>query len=177
MIRGEKIDLRVTREKDLEELFGFWSDIENRGTHFPIYLDSETKFREDFSKHGFWSEDEGSLLVVTKEDRILGEILFFKSVPYYDSVEIAYILFDKEARGKGAMSEALSLFVRFLFDSKKINRLELAIAPDHVPSKRVAEKCGFKSEGIARQAAFIKGEHQDMERYSLLREEVESIRQ
>jgi RimJ/RimL family protein N-acetyltransferase len=36
----------------------------------------------------------------------------------------------------------------------------------------VAEKCGFQSEGVARQAVFIKGRHLDMETFAILREDV-----
>ena len=69
------------------------------------------------------------------------------------------------------MTEALSLLVRYLFDTKKVNRLELTTLVGNAASKRVAEKCGFKSEGIARQAVFHRGENVDLERFSILREE------
>ena len=36
MIRGEHITLRVVQEKDLETLFHFDSDIDNRGDFFPL---------------------------------------------------------------------------------------------------------------------------------------------
>lgn len=36
MIRGEKINLRVTQEKDLDTLFHFLSDIENRGKNMDL---------------------------------------------------------------------------------------------------------------------------------------------
>jgi RimJ/RimL family protein N-acetyltransferase len=39
-------------------------------------------------------------------------------------------------------------------------------------SRRVAEKCGFKLEGIARGAMFHRGQNYDLEMYSILRAEV-----
>jgi len=71
------------------------------------------------------------------------------------------------------MSEALSLFTKYLFATQTINRLKLSILPGNLASKRVAEKCGFKYEGAARGAFFHRGRHQDIEEYSLLRHEVE----
>jgi RimJ/RimL family protein N-acetyltransferase len=172
MIKGTHINLRVVQEKDLPVLFQFLSDIENRGDFYPVELTSEPKFRQNFSQTGFWTEDSGRLLIVDKGDTILGQILCFKSVPYFDALEIAYILFDAKSRGKGLMTEALTLFVRFLFETKKINRLQLTVFVGNTASKKVAEKCGFHSEGIARQAVFQKGKYMDLEWFSILREDI-----
>jgi RimJ/RimL family protein N-acetyltransferase len=173
MIKGEKINLRVVREKDLPILFDRWSDIENRGEFFPIFLSSEAKFYDEFKKTGMWTDESGRLLIVNKkDDAILGMIFFFKSVPYFDALEIGYILFEAGQRGKGLMSEALTLLTRFLFETKTIRRLQLTVCVGNTPSKKVAEKCGFQSEGIARQAVFIKGRYLDIEWFSILREDV-----
>ena len=173
MIKGEKINLRVVREKDLPILFDRWSDIENRGEYFPIFLSSEPKFYDEFKETGFWTDQFGRLLIVDKEDdAIFGMIFYFKSVPYFDALEIGYILFDTSRRGKGLMSEALTLITRFLFETKTIRRLQLTVCVGNTASKKVAEKCGFQFEGIARQAVFIKGRYLDMEWFSLLREDV-----
>lgn len=174
MIKGERINLRVVREKDLDLLFELWSDIENRGDFFPIDLSSEVEFKNKFSRDGFWTKDYGRLLIVSRDDRILGSIWYFKSVPYFDALEIAYILFDEKSRKKGMMTEALSLLVKFLFETREVNRLQLTVAMGNAASRRVAEKCGFRSEGIARQALFHKGRSVDVEWFSLLREEAGS---
>ncbi|MBN1995372.1 MAG: GNAT family N-acetyltransferase [Anaerolineae bacterium] len=171
MIKGDKINLRVIQEKDLDILFNFWSDIENRGDYFPVFLTAQPAFKKDFAEHGFWSENFGRLVIVNKKDKILGSIWYFKSVPYFDGLEIGYILFDRASRNKGCMTEALSLLVKFLFETKKINRLQLSVVVGNPASKKVAQKCGFKSEGIARQAIFLKGRNLDIEWFSLLREE------
>jgi len=171
MIKGGKINLRVVRESDLETLFDFVSDIENRGHFFPIYLTSEAKFRQEFEETGFWERDKGQLLIVDEEDMILGSIVFIRSIPYFDALEIGYIVFDQASRNQGIMTEALSLFARFLFETKKVNRLHLTVIVGNAASKRVAEKCGFKFEGVARQAIFHRGKNLDLEWYALLREE------
>jgi ribosomal-protein-alanine N-acetyltransferase len=171
MIKGEKINLRVVQEKDVDTLFDLWSDIENRGDFFPIFLSSESQFKKRFQETGFWDEEFGRLLIVDKDDRILGSIWYFKSVPYFDALEIGYILFDQKSRSKGIMTEALSLFVRFLFETKKVYRLQLTVFVGNTASKKVAEKCGFISEGIARKAVFNKGKNVDLEWFSILRDE------
>ena len=50
----------------------------------------------------------------------------------------------------------------------------LIIAEGNIASERVAQKCGFTYEGLARQAMFARGRHQDMKLYSWLRPEVDT---
>jgi RimJ/RimL family protein N-acetyltransferase len=69
------------------------------------------------------------------------------------------------------MTEAVSLLVTYLFLTKKINRLQIVVPPLNAASRRVAEKCGFKLEGVMRGVYFLNGMHQDVEIYALLRNE------
>jgi RimJ/RimL family protein N-acetyltransferase len=173
MIRGENVTLRTVRESDLDSLFSFLSDIANRGEFFPIMIPSEAIFKKDFRDTGFWQEGFGRLLICDKNEQVVGSIWYFKTASYYDGLEIGYHMFDVASRNQGLMTESLSLLVRLLFATKKINRLQLTVMLPNVASKRVAEKCGFKFEGIARGALFHKGQNHDLEMYSILRHEVE----
>ena len=51
----------------------------------------------------------------------------------------------------------------------EVHRLQLVIVPANAPSRRIAEKCGFTLEGIARGAFFNDGRSQDVLLFSLLR--------
>jgi RimJ/RimL family protein N-acetyltransferase len=173
MIRGEHITLRVVQEKDLETLFRYDSDIANRGDFFPRAFPSEAVFKHDFQQHGFWDENHRRLVIVDQTDTLVGSIRFYPCNGYFDGLEIGYILFDQKSRNKGYMTEALSLLACYLFETRTIRRLQLSVVVGNLASKRVAEKCGFTSEGIARKAVFLRGEHRDLEWFSLLREEAE----
>jgi ribosomal-protein-alanine N-acetyltransferase len=171
MIKGRNVKLRMVREKDLDLLFAYTSDVEGRGLYYPIFLMSEPQFKRRFEETGFWKDDFGELLVCDLEDRMLGAVSYYRAVPYFDGYEVAARLFDLSTRDRGIMTEALSLFTYLLFTVKKINRLEAKIMPDNGASKRMTEKCGFRFEGVAREAVFHLGAHRDMEVYSLLRSE------
>jgi RimJ/RimL family protein N-acetyltransferase len=71
------------------------------------------------------------------------------------------------------MTEALALLSRYLFTARNMRRLQLTAVVGNLASKRVAEKCGFTSEGIVRKAVFLHGGNLDLEWFSLLREEAE----
>lgn len=52
-----------------------------------------------------------------------------------------------EHRGKGYATEILTLLTEWALARPEIDLVRLTIAPDNVPSLRVAEKCGFEASG------------------------------
>jgi RimJ/RimL family protein N-acetyltransferase len=169
MLRGELVDVRLFRESDLDELVKLWQDVRARGDYFPLGLASEVARRREYFETGYWEEGLGRMAIVDKENRLLGQLLCFKPSTYMSAIEVAYIILRPESRGKGCMSEAVRLFTDYLFDLHNVSRLQLTVMEGNEASRRVAEKCGFKSEGVLRQAYFQKGEFIDIEMFSLLR--------
>ena len=111
------------------------------------------------------------LVIVNDQDDILGHVSFFETVSYLDEIELSYIIYSDEYRGQGIATEAVSLLTAYLFDVSKYNRIRLIIHPDNMASKRVAEKCNYQYEGIARGAWFNKGHSQDVAVYAIIRED------
>jgi len=171
IVKGPTIYLRSVRETDLSQLYEYDCDIEARGPYFPIFISSETSFKREFQENGFLSRDDGTLLICDMDDELLGLMYYFEATPYYDGLEIGYRLFDTGNSSRGIMTEALMLCTHLLFSWLRIHRLELKIMPENSASKRVAEKCGYQFEGVARQAVFHHGAHHDFAIYSILRDE------
>jgi RimJ/RimL family protein N-acetyltransferase len=171
MIIGEKIVLRTIRESDLDQLYQFHQDINNRGPYFPTGFLSELNFHKQYQESGFWGKDEGMLLIVNAQEEIVGHIEFFQTVSYLDELELSYQIYDPTHYGKGFTTEAVNLMNGYLFDRKKHNRIRLIIHPENTGSRRVAEKCGFKYEGISRGAWYHQGRNHDVAVYALLRNE------
>ena len=172
MLKGRTITLRPVLESDLDLFYENFLDIENRGDYYPQSVMSQAVVKKRFAETGFWEKDEGTLLICDQSGQMIGYIEFFKTVNYLDEYEIGYLIFKPEHRGKGATTEALNLLVRYLFETKRMNRIRLIIHPDNAASRKVADKCGFRHEGTARGAWFSKGRHQDVEVYAVLREDV-----
>lgn len=55
-----------------------------------------------------------------------------------------------EARGRGVATRALRLLSRYGFEELGLQRLELITDPDNLASQRVAEKVGYRREGVLR---------------------------
>jgi RimJ/RimL family protein N-acetyltransferase len=173
VIRGKTISLRTVREKDLDALYAAFCDVELRFPYMPARILSEPGFRREFQETGFWTEQRGQMMIVDAEDRLLGGIWYFPVAPYIDGLEIGYMVFDRERRGQGIMTEALRLLASYLFGQRKLHRLQLTVMIPNEASRRVARKAGFQLEGIARGAVFHLGRSHDIEVYSLLRGELE----
>ncbi|HMN76178.1 MAG TPA: GNAT family protein [Burkholderiaceae bacterium] len=170
MIRGERVAIRTVRRTDLDALYLLVNDSALKGEHLAPPLRSETAFRKDFDETGLFGSERGCFLVTDLDDRLLGDIAYFK-VNYMDGFEIGYQSFDPASRGSGLMTEALRLVVRYLFEHHKINRLQIATGPGNEASKRLALKCGFRLEGTLRGFVLHRGHPADVLIYALLRDE------
>lgn len=70
-------------------------------------------------------------------------------------------------------AEAVRLLAGWAFDVLRLDLLEVMIHPDNVGSQRVAERCGFKREGLLRSHMLKQnsGERRDSLAYGLLSHE------
>ncbi|MGH3361625.1 MAG: GNAT family N-acetyltransferase [Nocardioides sp.] len=171
MLDGDAVRLRLVREDDLPALHAFQEDISNRGDFFPVGVQPLRKLVQEYDQSGLWSRDEGVLVITDPGDSILGHIEFFQTVAYLDEIELSYILYSPDHRGRGIATQAVRLLTAYLFDRLKVNRLRLVIHPDNAASRRVAEKSGYVLEGVARGAWYHRGHHHDVEIWAVLRSE------
>jgi RimJ/RimL family protein N-acetyltransferase len=175
MLEGRNVILRLLAEADLDEFIALDAKIAERGEFYPISLRSPVENRKRFGETGWWEEDEGRMLVTSKDGRMLGGIGFFPAAKYEAGYELGYGVFRLEDRGKGVMSEALRIFSAYLFEIKPVQRLQVVTATGNVASRRIAEKCGYRHEGTLRQYYYVRGKHHDCDLLSLLRDECPSL--
>ena len=136
-------------------------------------LTSLKRLRVIFDRNGFWTEDAGAVAIESLEDkRLVGTMQFYRSGPCIHGYEIGYILHDEDDRGKGYASEAARLFSDYLFEQRPgCHRLQLIIEEWNDPSARLAEACGYASEGILCKAGYSsEDEPSDCFHYSRVRD-------
>ena len=79
-----------------------------------------------------------------------------------------------EARGRGLTTAALRALSRWAIEELGLGRVELVTDPDNIASQRVAEKAGFKREGILRSILVNRdGSRRDGVMFSLLPDELD----
>jgi len=171
MIKGSTFVIRHVLPGDLPALVPLLNDPDVRGEYLPSAIhspvDLERKIRED----GMANDGLTRLVIVAQpDDTIIGTVWHAKGVPYFNAREIGYTVLS-EYRGRGIVTEAVNLLVRYLFNSTLVNRLEIRMDARNLASEKVAIKCGFQKEGVSRGANFVRGKHVDMNLYALLRHE------
>jgi RimJ/RimL family protein N-acetyltransferase len=82
-------------------------------------------------------------------------------------VELGYWLLP-EGRGHGRATRALRLVSRWALSQHGVARLELATSPENAASQRVAERSGFRREGVLRSYHVVDGRREDAVFFSLL---------
>ena len=71
-------------------------------------------------------------------------------------------------RGRGFTAEALGLLTVWAFEEVGLRRVELVVDPDNAGSRGVAERAGFRAEGIVRQRFLHRGQPSDVVLYARL---------
>ncbi|WP_394939324.1 GNAT family N-acetyltransferase [Psychromicrobium sp. YIM B11713] len=79
---------------------------------------------------------------------------------------------DRARAGQGIVPAALAMATDHCFQSLGLHRMEINIRPENGPSLRVAEKLGFRDEGIRKRYLHINGDWADHRSFALTAEEV-----
>jgi RimJ/RimL family protein N-acetyltransferase len=116
---------------------------------------------------GTIADEQGHAVTDAATGRLLGSIGLGRES---DGVcEIGYWI-RADARGGGVMTRALVLLSRAALARDEVERVQLRADVENVSSRRVAEKAGFRLEGVLRSAHWNArlGRRQDWALYSLL---------
>jgi RimJ/RimL family protein N-acetyltransferase len=149
MIETERLIMRKFVPEDLEELIASRSDedvirylggikLQNREAiikRFAFYLDCYEKFGLGMCKM-IWRET--------------GEMIGWSGLqPLHDTseIEVGYGM-QKEFWKRGIGFEAAKGWLKFGFESRKLERIVAVASPENIGSWRIMEKCGMKREKI-----------------------------
>lgn len=103
--------------------------------------------------------------------KVAGRQTLMRIEPNHGVIEIGSIYWGPLISRKPAATEAQFLFTKYVFDELGYRRYEWKCHNDNAPSKRAAERFGFKFEGIFRQHMVAKGANRDTAWYSIIDKE------
>ncbi len=178
VILTERLELRILHPSSADIVSAYLN--KNRAFHTPFhqkhddiyfsvqeqkdYLRSDlNKFLDDM-QYSFWISYIGDI------DRIVGRLSFSSVVRgSLESCLVGYHL-DEDEVGKGIMSEALSAGCQYMFQKQNLHRIQADIMPSNKRSIALAQRCGFRFQGLNERYMNINGEWKDHNTYALLNE-------
>jgi ribosomal-protein-serine acetyltransferase len=86
------------------------------------------------------------------------------------NVSIGYWL-DATVEGKGIMTRCCAKLVQYLFDERKMHRVEIRCATGNTRSCAIPARLGFTREGVLREAEAVGGRFLDLVIWSLLEQD------
>jgi ribosomal-protein-serine acetyltransferase len=114
-----------------------------------------------------WESGRAWIFSVVVDESSAGTVGLSLYQPLLQSAQLGYWL-RSDLAGRGLMTEAAAAAVEFGFDELALHRIELHASPTNCASIRVAEKLGFRREGLMREAARGAGGFHDAYVYGLL---------
>jgi ribosomal-protein-alanine N-acetyltransferase len=114
--------------------------------------------------------NEYFLVCTVTDDAIVGTLnlsqIFRRK---FQNAYLGYQLF-AGSTGKGYMTEAVGLALRFAFNDLKLHRIEASVQPSNTASIAVLKRSGFIYEGTASRYLKINGRWRDHERWAIIKE-------
>jgi RimJ/RimL family protein N-acetyltransferase len=165
--RVEPIDL----ERHAAELFeAFEKDQENRiWTYLPCGpFTGVARFRDWMAGACFGDDPLFHTIIDTATNRAVGFASFLRIEPAVGVIEVGFINYSPELQRTPAATEVMYLMMRRVFSELGYRRYEWKCDALNEPSRRAAERLGFRFEGIFRQATMYKGRNRDTAWYSIL---------
>ncbi|WP_271898221.1 GNAT family N-acetyltransferase [Candidatus Phyllobacterium onerii] len=147
------------------------SSVADAGERFKFLFENPAEDREAF---GAWlekveaSKDPLFFAVIDKASgKVAGRQTLMRIDPAFGVIEIGNIYWGPLISRKPAATEAQFLFMKYAFELG-YRRYEWKCNNANEPSKRAAERFGFKFEGVFRQHMVQKGKNRDTAWYSVI---------
>jgi RimJ/RimL family protein N-acetyltransferase len=147
ILETKRLILRQIAHDDLDDLLQIWGDAETL-RFFPKTLDRQemTEWIERNLKryesygHGLWA------VALKEKQQFVGDCgLVIQEVDGVEELEVGYH-FNKHYWGRGLAAEAARGCMEYAFNCLGRRRIISMIRPENVPSRRVAERNGLRSE-------------------------------
>jgi len=154
----EELFLLIDANRDYLRKWLLWVDKRKAAEDFEVIIPMWIKNYAD--NNGF---DAGI--------RYRGKLVGMVGLHYIDwknsSTSIGYFLAE-DAQGLGIITRTVSSLLHYLFDTLKINRVEIQCAVNNQRSRAIAERLGFIKEGVKRDGQWLYDHYEDIVTYSML---------
>jgi len=144
-IRGDRVTLRPFRSDELDLWYESSRALGVEG--FPAGPPTMEALRRRIGRSAHLSAPAELDLAIEVDARAIGDIQTQRPHPLPPGVfQVGIGLFSPEDRGRGYGSEAMSLFVDWLFAERGADRVQAGTMPANIAMRRVFDRLGFSEE-------------------------------
>jgi len=170
---SDGVQLRSLTEADVKELYAL---IEANRSYLAPWMpwaagqtaDGTAEFVRKSIKQE--ADDDGFQVAVIVDGAIAG-VLGHEVDRENRTTTIGYWLAEDQ-QGRGLMTAAVKRLLEHAFDELRLNRVGIEVAPNNPRSRALAERLGFREEGVLREAErFADDDYRDLVLYSMLASE------
>ncbi len=176
IIRTARLTLRPFDASDAPAMFANWAS-DPRVTRFLSWTPHESVGMTQSILCGWCALYKNPAYYhwgIEYEGQVIGGISVVRQSDKDEWAELGYCI-GYDYWGRGITAEAAKAVTDYLFCEVGMHRMAIHHAVDNPASGRVAEKCGFVSEGVLREASKIgTGEFKDIRVWGILRDEWEA---
>lgn len=170
---NERLSLRPVRVEDAEVVFRIIdAQRDYLGQWLPWVRHTQTIIPlRQFIRESIRFNSGGQRLTwfIWFDEQIVGSVSIVRVDHANSAAEIGYWL-SREYQGQGIMTRAVAAVMRHAFRQMQLNRLVIKAPVDNHRSCAVAERLGFRREGVLRQALQLNGHWHDLALYARLRD-------
>jgi RimJ/RimL family protein N-acetyltransferase len=164
-LEDDELLLRPPTERDVPALTAALQDPE-----IPRWTRVPSPYTEEDARAWLASTGEDRFLIVDREtEELLGGVGL--RAPEDGVAEIGYWV-RREVRGRGIAPRAVRLVSEWGLRERGVARISLMTEPENAASQRVAEKAGYRREGVLRSWMELKGTRRDFVMFSLVPEDL-----
>lgn len=133
----------------------------------PDLAETERRIHQSVTADTTW---HAAWAVLATEGAFLGMVNYHARAPWFGRLAVGWILLP-HAWGQGYMVEAMRPLLDHCLDALDSHRIEAEIEPENHRSMRLAERLGFRQEGLLRERLRVADAPRSIWMYGLLRSE------
>ena len=169
MIMGELVCLRALERSDLPAVVRWMNDPE-----VTKYLLSAPLYGPEEMEQ--WHEqrrgtDDRVLAMMDDRDELIGYCGISRLEWEERRCNMWLIIGERDAWGRGYGTDTMRTMLRYLFDEVNLNRVYLTVDEENDRAVRLYERCGFRREGVGRNARFKNGRYRNDVTMAVLKRE------
>lgn len=168
----EKLLLRSYLPEDAAALFSVINESRAHLNPWLGWVSKTTKVEhsQQFIEQSLQQNKESLALGIFYDHKLVGGIGMHNWDMEIKRAQVGYWI-SKGFEGQNIVHRSLNHFLRFLFEKTGLNKVEIHFVPANIRSAHVANRLGFKVEGVIRQGVLRNGMLEDYVVTGLLKSE------